>query len=66
MVVLVLSTPNVAVEVKQAGIAGLQNLGNTCFVNAGLQCLFSNSAVSKYFLEMFDLNEPMLHTLTGK
>ncbi|RWS27002.1 ubiquitin carboxyl-terminal hydrolase 15-like isoform X2 [Leptotrombidium deliense] len=37
-------------KVLCAGVSGLTNLGNTCFINAGLQCMFNNPKLVDYFL----------------
>lgn len=46
-------------EGSMRGLAGLQNLGNTCYMNSGLQCILHTQPLVAYFLSdahLSDLN----------
>lgn len=42
-----------------AGVCGLRNLGNTCFMAAGLQCLTATPPVLRHFLDLQQLGEKL-------
>ena len=50
---------------KNRGVAGLYNLGNTCYINCSLQCLSHTKDLTKYFLNYCFQNEINLTNTFG-
>ena len=41
----------------EKGVTGLNNVGNTCFMNTALQCCSNTTALTKYFVDNMHLYE---------
>ena len=47
---LSLNLDSILIKNKRRGITGLDNMGNTCYINSSIQCLSNTEDLTKYFL----------------
>lgn len=52
-------------EFSRMGKVGLQNLGNTCYMNSGLQCLSNTKKLTNFILEDSYLNDINTENILG-
>jgi len=61
--------PSTSVKNHIPGTNGLSNLGNTCFMNSGLQCIAHTTLLRDYLLKGYwkkELNLTSIHGMKGK
>uniref|UniRef100_A0A1B6KJG7 ubiquitinyl hydrolase 1 n=1 Tax=Graphocephala atropunctata TaxID=36148 RepID=A0A1B6KJG7_9HEMI len=49
--------PEVSIKTQTRGLAGLHNIGNTCFLNSIIQCLSNTKPLLEYILRQEYINE---------